>query len=54
MNPNGLTAAFVCTGRRCAPLAINLNMPGAHNALNATAAVTGLCEGLLDADIKRT
>jgi UDP-N-acetylmuramate--alanine ligase len=55
MNPNGLTTAFVVQRPGDAsPLAINLNMPGAHNALNATAAVAVACdEGLGDADIQK-
>jgi UDP-N-acetylmuramate--alanine ligase len=37
-----------------APLAINLNMPGTHNVLNATAAVVVACdEGLPDAAIQK-
>jgi len=37
-----------------APLAISLNMPGAHNVLNATAAVAVACdEGLQDAAIQQ-
>jgi UDP-N-acetylmuramate--alanine ligase len=36
------------------PLAVNLNMPGSHNVLNATAAVAVACdEGLDDASIQR-
>lgn len=52
---NGLTTAFlVQRPGDAAPLAINLNMPGAHNALNATAAVAVACdEGLQDAAIQQ-
>ncbi len=48
MRRNGLTTAFVVQRPgAAAPLAISLNMPGAHNVLNATAAVAVACdEGL--------
>jgi UDP-N-acetylmuramate--alanine ligase len=52
---NGLSTAFVV--RRpgeAQPLAINLNMPGTHNVLNATAAVVVACDdGLPDAAMQR-
>lgn len=55
MRPNGLTTAFVV--RRpgdATELAINLNMPGSHNVLNATAAVVVACdEGLSDESIQQ-
>jgi len=53
--PNGLTTAFVVQRPGdAAPLAINLNMPGAHNVLNATAAVAVACdEGIEDSHIQR-
>lgn len=55
MQRNGLTTAFVVQRPGDAPpLAINLNMPGTHNVLNATAAVVVSCdEGLADADIQQ-
>ncbi len=55
MQRNGFTTRFVV--RRpgdSLPLPIELNMPGAHNVLNATAAVAVACdEGLRDADIQQ-
>ncbi|MEZ5573670.1 MAG: UDP-N-acetylmuramate--L-alanine ligase [Halioglobus sp.] len=53
--PNGLTTAFVVQRPgEAAPLEINLNMPGAHNVLNATAAVAVACdEGIQDAHIQQ-
>jgi len=55
MHRNGLTTRFlVQRPGGAAPLAINLNMPGAHNVLNATAAVAVACdEGLQDAHIQQ-
>ena len=55
MQRNGLTTAFtVQRPADATPLAINLNMPGTHNVLNATAAVAVACdEGLRDADIQQ-
>ncbi|MCB1690238.1 MAG: UDP-N-acetylmuramate--L-alanine ligase [Halioglobus sp.] len=55
MQRNGLTTAFtVQRPGDSAALAINLNMPGTHNVLNATAAVAVACdEGLRDEDIQR-
>jgi UDP-N-acetylmuramate--alanine ligase len=52
---NGLTTAFVVQRPAGAsPLSVNLNMPGAHNVLNATAAVAVACdEGLQDADMQK-
>jgi UDP-N-acetylmuramate--alanine ligase len=52
---NGLSTAFVVQRPGDAkPLAINLNMPGTHNVLNATAAVVVACdESLPDAAIQR-
>ncbi|MBK6736919.1 MAG: UDP-N-acetylmuramate--L-alanine ligase [Haliea sp.] len=52
---NGLSTAFVVQRPGDAePLAINLNMPGTHNVLNATAAVVVACdEGLPDAAMQR-
>ena len=52
---NGLSTAFVVQRPGGAqPLAINLNMPGTHNVLNATAAVVVACdEGLPDAAMQR-
>jgi UDP-N-acetylmuramate--alanine ligase len=54
MRRNGLTTAFtVQRPGDATSLAINLNMPGAHNVLNATAAVVVACdEGLQDAAIQ--
>ena len=52
---NGLTTGF-CVQRPgdAHALTINLNMPGTHNVLNATAAVAVACdEGVPDADIQR-
>lgn len=55
MQPRGLATGFVVhrpNGK--SPLPINLNMPGTHNVLNATAAVVVACdEGLEDAAIQR-
>ncbi len=55
MQRNGLTTAFtVQRPGDATPLAINLNMPGTHNVLNATAAVVVACdEGLADAAIQQ-
>lgn len=55
MQRNGLTTAFVVQRPGdAAPLSINLNMPGTHNVLNATAAVVVSCdEGLPDAAIQQ-
>ena len=55
LQPQGLTTAFVVERPGEAPsLPINLNMPGAHNVLNATAALVVACdEGLEDAAIQR-
>lgn len=52
---NGLMTAFVVQRPgEAAPLSINLNMPGAHNVLNATGAVVVACdEGLADVDIQQ-
>ena len=52
---NGLMTAYVVQRPDDrAPLAINLNMPGTHNVLNATAAVVVACdEGLPDAAIQK-
>ncbi|MCB1841459.1 MAG: UDP-N-acetylmuramate--L-alanine ligase [Halioglobus sp.] len=50
----GLTTGFVVHRPLGAPLSISLNMPGAHNVLNATAALAVACdEGLEDAAIQR-
>jgi UDP-N-acetylmuramate--alanine ligase len=50
---NGLTTDFTVYRPSGEPLAISLNMPGAHNVLNATAAVAVACdEGLEDTAIK--
>jgi UDP-N-acetylmuramate--alanine ligase len=53
LQPQGLTTAFVVHRPQDAPpLPINLNMPGAHNVLNATAALVVACdEGLPDTAI---
>ena len=55
MQRNGLNTAFtVHRPGDAEPLAINLNMPGTHNVLNATAAVAVACdEGLSDTDIQQ-
>ncbi|MEZ5502630.1 MAG: UDP-N-acetylmuramate--L-alanine ligase, partial [Halioglobus sp.] len=55
MQRNGLMTSFVVHRPGDAqPLAINLNMPGSHNVLNATAATVVACdEGLPDAAIQR-
>ncbi len=55
MRRNGLSTSFVVhRPQGAAPLPIELNMPGAHNVLNATAAIAVACdEGLRDADIQR-
>ena len=55
MQPNGLTTAFVVQRPGAAtPLSVSLNMPGAHNVLNATAALVVACdEGLEDSAIQR-
>jgi UDP-N-acetylmuramate--alanine ligase len=55
MQRRGLTTAFtVHRPGNAAPLSVELNMPGEHNVLNATAAVAVACdEGLDDAPIKR-
>ena len=52
---NGLMTDFVVQRPgEAAPLSINLNMPGAHNVLNATGAVVVACdEGLADVDIQQ-
>lgn len=54
MQRNGLTTSFdVVRPGAAGPLAVNLNMPGEHNVLNATAAVAVACdEGLGDAAIQ--
>lgn len=54
MRRNGLTTSFMVQRPGGAqPLAINLNMPGAHNVLNATAAVAVACdEGIQDTHIQ--
>jgi UDP-N-acetylmuramate--alanine ligase len=50
MQRRGLTTSFdVVRPGEAGPLAVNLNMPGEHNVLNATAAVAVACdEGLAD------
>lgn len=55
MQRKGLTTAFTVHRPGAAgPLEIELNMPGEHNVLNATAAVAVACdEGLGDAAIQR-
>jgi UDP-N-acetylmuramate--alanine ligase len=55
MQPNGLTTGFtVQRPGDTPPLPINLNMPGAHNVLNATAALVVACdEGLQDVAIQQ-
>lgn len=55
MQRKGLTTAFtVHRPGDAGPLAVELNMPGEHNVLNATAAVAVACdEGLGDAAIQR-
>ncbi len=55
MQRNGLTTSFTVQRAGDLPaLAINLNMPGAHNVLNATAAVAVACdEGLRDEHIQQ-
>jgi UDP-N-acetylmuramate--alanine ligase len=55
MERNGLSTSFVVQRPADAlPLAISLNMPGAHNVLNATAAVVVACdEGLQDEHIQK-
>lgn len=55
MQPKGLTTAFVVNRPGDAsPLPVELNMPGAHNVLNATAAlVVASDEGLEDSAIQR-
>jgi UDP-N-acetylmuramate--alanine ligase len=55
MQRNGLSTMFtVVRPGDCSPLAINLNMPGTHNVLNATAAVAVACdEGLQDEHIQQ-
>jgi UDP-N-acetylmuramate--alanine ligase len=55
LSPNGLTTSFVVQRPGdAAALSITLNMPGAHNVLNATAAVAVACdEGIQDVDIQR-
>ncbi len=55
MRPDGLTTAFeVQRPGGASPLSIELNMPGAHNVLNATAAVVVASdEGLADGDIQK-
>ncbi|MDP4651380.1 MAG: UDP-N-acetylmuramate--L-alanine ligase [Haliea sp.] len=52
---NGLTTAFtVLRPGDLPPLPVQLNMPGEHNVLNATAAIAVACdEGLDDASIQR-
>ncbi|MCB1848362.1 MAG: UDP-N-acetylmuramate--L-alanine ligase, partial [Halieaceae bacterium] len=50
----GLTTRFTLQRPAAAPLDINLNMPGTHNALNAAAAIAVACdEGLDDGAIQR-
>jgi UDP-N-acetylmuramate--alanine ligase len=50
----GLTTRFTVHRPTAAPLDINLNMPGIHNALNAAAAIAVACdEGLGDVAIQR-
>ncbi|CAA0109922.1 UDP-N-acetylmuramate--L-alanine ligase [Halioglobus japonicus] len=55
MERHGMTTAFdVHRPGDASPLAINLNMPGTHNVLNATAAVVVACdEGVSDDDIQQ-
>jgi len=54
LRPSGLTTAFVVQRPDAAPLAVTLNMPGAHNVLNATAALVVACdEGLEDSAMQR-
>jgi UDP-N-acetylmuramate--alanine ligase len=55
MQRNGLSTMFtVARPGDLPPLAINLNMPGTHNVLNATAAVAVACdEGLQDEHIQQ-
>jgi UDP-N-acetylmuramate--alanine ligase len=55
MQPNGLMTRFVVQRPgELEPLAIRLNMPGAHNVLNATAAVVVACdEGVPDESIEK-
>jgi len=55
LQPSGLTTAFVVQRPGgMSPLAVTLNMPGAHNVLNATAALVVACdEGLEDGAIQR-
>lgn len=55
LQPNGLSTAFVVQRPGAAPpLAVNLNMPGTHNVLNATAAVAVACdEGLQDVHMQQ-
>jgi UDP-N-acetylmuramate--alanine ligase len=55
MERKGLMTAFVVQRPGdAAPLAINLNMPGAHNVLNATGAAVVACdEGLSDTAIQQ-
>ncbi|TGD74065.1 UDP-N-acetylmuramate--L-alanine ligase [Mangrovimicrobium sediminis] len=54
LSPCGLATRFTVHRPAGEPLAIELNMPGAHNALNATAAVAVACdEGLEDSAIQR-
>ncbi len=53
MQRQGLTTEFRVHRPDAEPLAISLNMPGVHNALNATAAIAVACdEGLDDSAIK--
>jgi UDP-N-acetylmuramate--alanine ligase len=54
MQRNGLTTSFSVQRPGSAPaLLVNLNMPGEHNVLNATAAVAVACdEGLQDSAIQ--
>jgi len=55
MQRNGMSTAFtVIRPGDALPLAINLNMPGTHNVLNAAAAVAVACdEGVEDAHIQQ-
>ena len=55
LQPNGLTTGFIVQRPgETAPLLINLNMPGVHNVLNATAALVVACdEGIQDTAIQR-
>ena len=50
----GLRTAFTVSRPERAPLQVELNMPGVHNVLNATAAIAVACdEGLPDAAIQQ-